>query len=127
VSGTGFSHMHLAGVEKHCCDAFPHCSLHYSVVGPLPPFIPIISTTHACASPRFMLSVVAAHHKVPFFVAAPTTTLDPQLADGSLIEIEQRPAEEITHFRGTRVVTERVQVCPWCGAVPVAINTCDDA
>jgi len=33
------------------------------------------------------------------------------LPDGSHIVIEARPAEEVTHFRGTRVVDERVQVC----------------
>ncbi len=57
-----------------------------------------------------MLSVIAAHHKVPFFIAAPTTTLDPHLPNGALIEIEQRPAEEITHFKGQRVVTENIKV-----------------
>jgi len=45
------------------------------------------------------LALAAAAHLagVPFFVAAPTTTLDPALPDGSAIPIEQRPAEEITH------------------------------
>ncbi|KAF5828523.1 hypothetical protein DUNSADRAFT_17481 [Dunaliella salina] len=58
----------------------------------------------------YMLAIVAAQHNVPFFVAAPVTTLDPALANGSQIVIEARPSEEITHFRGTRVVDERVQV-----------------
>jgi len=43
------------------------------------------------------LAVAAAHAGVPFFVAAPTTTLDADLADGAGIPIEQRPADEITH------------------------------
>jgi hypothetical protein len=37
---------------------------------------------------------LAAHHfGVPFFIAAPTTTLDPELPSGASIEIEQRPTE----------------------------------
>jgi 5-methylthioribose kinase len=46
------------------------------------------------------LAVAAARAGVPFFVAAPTTTLDPALADGGCIPIEQRPADEITHAAG---------------------------
>lgn len=60
-----------------------------------------------------MLSLVAAAHGVPFFIAAPTTTLDPHLPSGDHIEIEQRPAEELTHFRGTRVVTDKIKVFVW--------------
>jgi methylthioribose-1-phosphate isomerase len=43
----------------------------------------------------FCHAVAAHHHGIPFFVAAPTTTLDPQLDDGSLIPIEERAAEEV--------------------------------
>ena len=50
---------------------------------------------------------------MPFFVAAPSTTLDPTMPDGSHIVIEQRPSEEITHFKGQRTVKEGVQV--WGG------------
>ena len=42
------------------------------------------------------LAVLARHHGIPFYVAAPTSTFDLALADGSLIPIEQRDAEEIT-------------------------------
>jgi len=54
----------------------------------------------------FSLAVAAAYHNIPFFTAAPITTIDPELKDGSLIPIEQRNAEEITHFRGQRVAAE---------------------
>jgi methylthioribose-1-phosphate isomerase len=60
-----------------------------------------------------MLSLVSHHHGVPFFIAAPTTTLDATKPDGSHIEIEQRPPEELTHFRGQRVVTEKIEVSIW--------------
>ena len=46
------------------------------------------------------LAVAAARGGVPFFVAAPTTTLDAGVADGAGIPIEQRPAEEVTHAAG---------------------------
>lgn len=46
-------------------------------------------------------AVAAAHHSVPFFVAAPTTTLDPELPHGGLIPIEQRdPSEARKRGRG---------------------------
>jgi hypothetical protein len=58
----------------------------------------------------FSHAVAAAAHGIPFFVAAPTTTLDAGLATGEQIEIEQRPAEEITHFKGQRVVVKGINV-----------------
>lgn len=58
----------------------------------------------------YALSIAAAYHGVPFFIAAPTTTLDPNLASGGEIVIEQRPPDEITHFRGQRVVVEGIKV-----------------
>lgn len=39
--------------------------------------------------------MAAHHHDVPFFVAAPTTTIDPQLDHGGLIPIEERSPEEV--------------------------------
>jgi len=62
----------------------------------------------------YSLAIAAAYHGIPFFIAAPTTTLDAELATGADIEIEQRPAEEITHFKGQRVVTEGIQVWNPC-------------
>ena len=53
---------------------------------------------------------LSKYSQVPFFIAAPTTTLDPLMADGSQIIIEQRPPEEITHFKGQRTVKEGVKV-----------------
>ena len=43
----------------------------------------------------FSHAVSAHHHDIPFFVAAPTTTIDPTLDHGGLIPIEQRAAEEV--------------------------------
>lgn len=58
----------------------------------------------------FMLSVVAKAYGVPFYVAAPISTIDFEMADGSEIEIEERAPEEITHLEGIRIAPEGVQV-----------------
>jgi len=49
------------------------------------------------------VAVLAKENGVPFFVAAPISTLDLTLASGSQIPIEQRPAAEVTHVFGTPV------------------------
>lgn len=51
----------------------------------------------------YMLAVLAQHHGLPFYVAAPTSTLDPTLPRGDLIPIEERAAEELTEIEGVRV------------------------
>lgn len=51
--------------------------------------------------------------RIPFFIAAPLTTVDVATADGSAIEIEQRSPEELTHFRGQRVAAEGIVVGIW--------------
>jgi S-methyl-5-thioribose-1-phosphate isomerase len=43
----------------------------------------------------YNLALIAAAHNVPFYVASPFTTLDTSLKSGDLIEIEERPAEEM--------------------------------
>ena len=54
---------------------------------------------------------LAAHaHDVPFYVVAPLSTIDPQLADGSGIPIEERPAEEVTEGFGRRTAPLGVKV-----------------
>jgi methylthioribose-1-phosphate isomerase len=46
----------------------------------------------------YSLAVLAREHQLPFYVAAPLSTIDLSLADGSLIPIEERSAEELTHI-----------------------------
>lgn len=48
------------------------------------------------------LALAARHAGVPFIVVAPESTLDPDTATGADIEIEERPADEVTSFRGVR-------------------------
>jgi len=49
------------------------------------------------------LAVLARVHGIPFYVAAPTSTFDLTIADGSRIPIEQRHAEEVREFQGVPV------------------------
>ncbi len=49
------------------------------------------------------LAVLARHHEVPFYVAAPLSTFDFRLPDGSHIPVEERAPEEVTHFGGQPV------------------------
>jgi len=48
----------------------------------------------------YMLAVLARENKVPFYVAAPTSTIDPSLASGDQIPIEQRSPGEVTTIGG---------------------------
>ncbi|HEY1218871.1 MAG: S-methyl-5-thioribose-1-phosphate isomerase [Bryobacteraceae bacterium] len=54
----------------------------------------------------YTVAVLAKENGVPFFVAAPISTLDLSLASGDAIPIEQRAAEEVTHVFGTRIAPE---------------------
>ena len=57
----------------------------------------------------YTLAVLAREHGIPFYVAAPTTTLDPTLASGDEIPIEQRSPEEVTHIQGVSLVPDGTQ------------------
>jgi methylthioribose-1-phosphate isomerase len=48
----------------------------------------------------YALAVLAKENGIPFYVAAPTSTVDLSLLTGDEIQIEERPAEEVTHFQG---------------------------
>jgi methylthioribose-1-phosphate isomerase len=49
------------------------------------------------------LAILAKYHGVPFYVAAPISTLDLSLSSGDDIPIEERAPEEVTHLRGKRI------------------------
>ncbi|MFH0847337.1 MAG: S-methyl-5-thioribose-1-phosphate isomerase [Chloroflexota bacterium] len=51
----------------------------------------------------YSLAVLAKAHKIPFYVAAPTSTFDPELKSGDEIPIEFRSEDEVTHQMGVRV------------------------
>lgn len=56
------------------------------------------------------LALLAHAFQIPFYVAAPLSTFDPETGSGDDIPIEERDAEEITHIAGCRVAPEGVQV-----------------
>jgi methylthioribose-1-phosphate isomerase len=58
----------------------------------------------------YPLALAAHAAGVPFFVAAPVSTLDARAATGAEIPIEQRAAEEVTHVKGQRIAAEGVRV-----------------
>jgi methylthioribose-1-phosphate isomerase len=58
----------------------------------------------------YTVAVLANAHKLPFYSAAPWSTVDLATADGSLITIEERPAREVTHVGPTRVTPEGTKV-----------------
>jgi methylthioribose-1-phosphate isomerase len=55
------------------------------------------------------LSILSKWHHVPFYVAAPTSTLDLSLASGRDIPIEERDPEEVTHFGGKRITPKGIE------------------
>jgi methylthioribose-1-phosphate isomerase len=58
----------------------------------------------------YSVAVLAKENGVPFFVAAPISTLDLTLASGDLIPIERRPDAEVTHVFGNAVAPEGTRV-----------------
>jgi methylthioribose-1-phosphate isomerase len=52
------------------------------------------------------LAVLAAHHRLPFYVAAPLSTVDLDCRDGAAIPVERRPAAEVAEFGGRRILPE---------------------
>jgi methylthioribose-1-phosphate isomerase len=52
------------------------------------------------------VAIAAAHHRIPFYVAAPRSTFDLSLRSGDDIPIEERPADEVASFGGVRVAPD---------------------
>ena len=72
----------------------------------------------------YMLAVLARRHALPFYVAAPLSSFDLKIADGSLIPIEERPADEVTGYRGTRWAPQGVAARnPAFDVTPAALIT----
>jgi methylthioribose-1-phosphate isomerase len=58
----------------------------------------------------YTVAVLAKEHGIPFYVAAPWSTIDMETPDGSKIPIEQRSSREITHFAGKQIAPNGVKV-----------------
>lgn len=58
----------------------------------------------------YTIAVVARENGVPFYVAAPVSTIDPALPTGDRIPIEERSPEEVVRFRGVQTAPDGVRV-----------------
>jgi methylthioribose-1-phosphate isomerase len=58
----------------------------------------------------YTVAVLAKEHGIPFYVAAPISTVDLATPDGSKIPIEQRNKKEVTHIAGKQMVPDGVQI-----------------
>src|SRR4029078_3512683 len=54
----------------------------------------------------YTVAVLAREHGIPFYVAAPLSTVDLKTADGSQIPIEERQAKEVTHIKGAQIAPD---------------------
>ncbi len=57
----------------------------------------------------YTVAVLARENEIPFYVAAPLSTIDMSLASGDEIPIEERSPEEVTHWRGIQTAPENVR------------------
>ena len=58
----------------------------------------------------YTVAVLAMEHGIPFYVAAPISTIDVSTPDGSKIPIEERNAREVTHVGSTRLTPEAARI-----------------
>jgi len=73
----------------------------------------------------YSVAVLAKEHGVPFYVAAPFSTIDMDTPDGAKIPIEQRSSQEITHIAGKAIAPEGVAVeNPAFDVTPASYITC---
>src|SRR5262252_9836742 len=68
----------------------------------------------------YTVAILAREHQIPFYVAAPLSTIDLNTPDGQHIPIEERQAKEVTHLRGTQLTPEGATV--WNPAFDVTPN-----
>ncbi|MEE9614215.1 MAG: S-methyl-5-thioribose-1-phosphate isomerase [Thermodesulfobacteriota bacterium] len=58
----------------------------------------------------YSVAILARAHGIPFYVAAPSSTIDPDIKRGDDIPIEERPAREVTHAGKTRLAPKGIKV-----------------
>jgi methylthioribose-1-phosphate isomerase len=59
----------------------------------------------------YNVAILAREHGIPFYVAAPWSTIDLATPTGDAIPIEERPAREVTHHAGTQLTPNGVGIC----------------
>jgi methylthioribose-1-phosphate isomerase len=58
----------------------------------------------------YAAALAAQHHGLPFYVAAPTSTVDPSVPNGDVIPIERRPPDEVARLREARLTPEMADI-----------------
>ncbi|HIU86026.1 TPA: S-methyl-5-thioribose-1-phosphate isomerase [Candidatus Spyradomonas excrementavium] len=58
----------------------------------------------------YTVAIAAKYHNVPFYIAAPLSTIDTSIESGARIPIEERSKEEVTHINGKTICAEGVNV-----------------
>jgi methylthioribose-1-phosphate isomerase len=71
----------------------------------------------------YSMAVLARENGVPFYVAAPVSTLDLSIRSGQQIPIEERSAEEVTHIRGVRIAPDVDVAHPAFDVTPARLIT----
>ena len=72
----------------------------------------------------YNVAVLAHHHGIPFYVAAPTSSFDPDIPDGGKIKIEERSPEEVTDSFGRKTAPAGADVyCPAFDVTPAELVT----
>src|SRR6185312_3875396 len=57
----------------------------------------------------YSLAVLAEHHDIPFYVAAPISTVDLRMPTGKDIPIEERSSKEVTEIRGQSIAPKNIK------------------
>ena len=58
----------------------------------------------------YTVAIAAKYHNIPFYIAAPLSTIDISIKSGDEIPIEERSHEEVTHINGKRICAEGVNI-----------------
>ena len=58
----------------------------------------------------YTLAIAAKYHNIPFYIAAPLSTIDPSIKSGDEIPIEERAREEVTHINGKIICAPEVNI-----------------
>lgn len=58
----------------------------------------------------YTVAIAAKYHNIPFYIAAPLSTIDTSIQTGKEIPIEERSHEEVTHINGKRICAEGVNI-----------------
>lgn len=51
----------------------------------------------------YSLAILARHHRIPFYVVAPVSSINPRIESGAEIRIEERNGDELRKFNGMRL------------------------